>query len=120
MGSLNPWNNRAAVAGLGQLLLSLGEPSRTWILHTVAAEGDDDHVRALLTSSFFVVEAVAGVTINARALLSVAGHMLTDVIGWGRRWRRSIDRPSGDRFHAEKRDHLPDEAAITAGELSLG
>lgn len=36
-----------------------------------------------LIATFFVVEAVAGVLTNSLALLSDAGHMLTDVIGLG-------------------------------------
>jgi len=36
-----------------------------------------------LIGTFFVVEAVAGVITNSLALLSDAGHMLTDVIGLG-------------------------------------
>lgn len=36
-----------------------------------------------LIAAFFVVEAVAGVLTNSLALLSDAGHMLTDVIGLG-------------------------------------
>ena len=46
------------------------------------------HYRRLLVSfgliaTFFVVEAVGGVLTNSLALLSDAGHMLTDVIGLG-------------------------------------
>src|SRR5688500_258008 len=46
------------------------------------------HVRPLtiafvLIAAFFVVEAVAGVVTNSLALLSDAGHMLTDVVGLG-------------------------------------
>ena len=46
------------------------------------------HVRPLaiafgLIATFFVVEAVAGVVTNSLALLSDAGHMLTDVVGLG-------------------------------------
>jgi len=46
------------------------------------------HRRRLLISfvligSFFVVEAVAGILANSLALLSDAGHMLTDVLGLG-------------------------------------
>ncbi|MGI9603405.1 MAG: cation diffusion facilitator family transporter [Acidimicrobiales bacterium] len=37
----------------------------------------------VLIAAFFVVEAVAGVLTNSLALLSDAGHMLTDVIGLG-------------------------------------
>lgn len=37
----------------------------------------------LLIGAFFVVEAVAGVLTNSLALLSDAGHMLTDVLGLG-------------------------------------
>ncbi|MDH5236258.1 MAG: cation diffusion facilitator family transporter [Acidimicrobiia bacterium] len=37
----------------------------------------------VLIGAFFVVEAVAGVLTNSLALLSDAGHMLTDVIGLG-------------------------------------
>jgi len=40
-----------SVVAVGQMRLSLGEAMRTRILHALAAEGDDDHVRALLTSS---------------------------------------------------------------------
>ena len=36
-----------------------------------------------LIAAFFVVEAVAGVLTNSLALLSDAGHMLTDVVGLG-------------------------------------
>src|SRR3546814_17958816 len=36
-----------------------------------------------LIGTFFVVEAVGGVLTNSLALLSDAGHMLTDVIGLG-------------------------------------
>src|SRR5690606_16279633 len=36
-----------------------------------------------LIAVFFVVEAVAGILTNSLALLSDAGHMLTDVIGLG-------------------------------------
>ncbi len=36
-----------------------------------------------LVGAFFVVEAVAGVLTNSLALLSDAGHMLTDVVGLG-------------------------------------
>lgn len=36
-----------------------------------------------LIGSFFVVEAVAGILTNSLALLSDAGHMLTDVLGLG-------------------------------------
>ncbi len=36
-----------------------------------------------LIAAFFIVEAVAGVVTNSLALLSDAGHMLTDVIGLG-------------------------------------
>lgn len=46
------------------------------------------HVKRLtiafvITAAFFVVEAVAGLATNSLALLSDAGHMLTDVIGLG-------------------------------------
>ncbi|MCB1027063.1 MAG: cation diffusion facilitator family transporter [Ilumatobacteraceae bacterium] len=46
------------------------------------------HQRALMISfgliaTFFVVEAVGGILTNSLALLSDAGHMLTDVIGLG-------------------------------------
>jgi Co/Zn/Cd efflux system component len=46
------------------------------------------HVRPLaiafgLIAAFFVVEAIAGVITNSLALLSDAGHMLTDVVGLG-------------------------------------
>ena len=46
------------------------------------------HVRPLaiafgLIAAFFVVEAVAGFVTNSLALLSDAGHMLTDVVGLG-------------------------------------
>ena len=46
------------------------------------------HVRPLtiafgLIAAFFVVEAVAGFMTNSLALLSDAGHMLTDVVGLG-------------------------------------
>ena len=37
----------------------------------------------VLIAGFFVVEAVAGVLTNSLALLSDAGHMLTDVVGLG-------------------------------------
>ena len=40
-------------------------------------------VAFVLIALFFVVEAVAGVLTNSLALLSDAGHMLTDVIGLG-------------------------------------
>lgn len=36
-----------------------------------------------LTAAFFAVEAVAGIVTNSLALLSDAGHMLTDVVGLG-------------------------------------
>ncbi len=38
--------------------------------------------------TFFIVEAVAGFATNSLALLSDAGHMLTDVIGIGHGARR--------------------------------
>ena len=53
-----------------------------------------------LIGAFFVVEAVGGVLTNSLALLSDAGHMLTDVIGLGmalaaiqlaNRWERRAD-----------------------------
>lgn len=37
----------------------------------------------VLIGAFFVVEAVGGILTNSLALLSDAGHMLTDVIGLG-------------------------------------
>ena len=37
----------------------------------------------VLIATFFVVEAVGGILTNSLALLSDAGHMLTDVIGLG-------------------------------------
>ncbi|MDH3707797.1 MAG: cation diffusion facilitator family transporter [Acidimicrobiia bacterium] len=40
-------------------------------------------VAFVLIAVFFVVEAVAGIVTNSLALLSDAGHMLTDVIGLG-------------------------------------
>jgi cobalt-zinc-cadmium efflux system protein len=40
-------------------------------------------VSFLLIATFFVVEAVGGVLTNSLALLSDAGHMLTDVVGMG-------------------------------------
>src|SRR5690606_145870 len=40
-------------------------------------------VAFVLVATFFVVEAVAGILTRSLALLSDAGHMLTDVLGLG-------------------------------------
>lgn len=56
----------------GALLARAGERHRTPLL-----------ISFVLIAGFFVVEAVAGVVTGSLALLSDAGHMLTDVIGLG-------------------------------------
>ncbi len=64
----------------------------------------------VLIATFFVVEAVAGVLTNSLALLSDAGHMLTDVVGLGMALAaiqlatrhaaedRAVDRPGQHTF----------------------
>ena len=75
----------------GPGLASAGERHRTPLL-----------ISFVLIGGFFVVEAVTGVLTGSLALLSDAGHMLTDVIGLGmalaaiqlaRRFRLRDDRP---------------------------
>lgn len=56
----------------GAVLARAGERHRTPLL-----------ISFVLIAGFFVVEAVAGVVTGSLALLSDAGHMLTDVIGLG-------------------------------------
>ena len=55
--------------------------------HGLARAGERHRGRLLaafvVIFGFFVVEAIAGVVTNSLALLSDAGHMLTDVIGIG-------------------------------------
>lgn len=75
----------------GPSLARAGERHRTPLL-----------ISFVLIGGFFVVEAVAGVLTGSLALLSDAGHMLTDVIGLGMalaaiqlatRFQRRDDRP---------------------------
>ncbi|MEZ5341431.1 MAG: cation transporter [Acidimicrobiales bacterium] len=55
----------------------------------------------LVIAAFFVVEAVAGVVTNSLALLSDAGHMLTDVIESAWRWPQSSWPPASRRKQTE-------------------
>ena len=55
----------------------------TGALRAGARHRDRLAVAFVLIATFFLVEAVAGVLTNSLALLSDAGHMLTDVIGLG-------------------------------------
>jgi cobalt-zinc-cadmium efflux system protein len=78
------------------------------------ARAGERHLRRLAISfaviaTFFVVEAVAGLLTRSLALLSDAGHMLTDVVGLGmalaaislatRHERRASDPDSASRHH---------------------
>ncbi|MBI2690846.1 MAG: cation transporter [Solirubrobacterales bacterium] len=54
--------------------------------HATAASAGSRHLRPLaialaLTATYMVVEVVAGILTNSLALISDAGHMLTDVVG---------------------------------------
>ena len=80
----------------GPSLARAGERHRTPLL-----------ISFVLIGSFFVVEAIAGFVTGSLALLSDAGHMLTDVIGLGMalaaiqlasRFGRGDDRSSGHTF----------------------
>jgi len=60
-----------------------------------------------LIAAYFVVEAVAGVLTGSLALLSDAGHMLTDVVGLGMALAaiQLADRHEGDATHGPSSQH---------------
>jgi cobalt-zinc-cadmium efflux system protein len=59
----------------------------------------------VIIAGFFVVEAVAGVATNSLALLSDAGHMLTDVVGLGMALAAIVAASRFERRNGERRTH---------------
>ncbi|MBI2869142.1 MAG: cation transporter [Chloroflexi bacterium] len=68
--------------------------------HSLALVGHKLKISILLTSTIFVVEVAGGILSNSLALLSDAGHVLTDIVALSLSWYgvRQAERPSSARM----------------------